>query len=91
MNALEAGYLCFSEISIDVNKLFSLLLFVYVVYFHPCSVVVACLPLNAFFILMLLQYCCSFVDRVNKSIVFIFGAFVYHFHFRNRIKLFQVC
>ena len=32
-----------------------------------------------FFILMLLLYFCLIVDLVNKPIIFVFGAFVYHF------------
>ena len=48
-------------------------------FFVVLQFVVACLLLNLFFILMLLPYFCLFVDHVNKSIIFAFGAFVYHF------------
>ena len=52
-----------------------------------CSIVVACLLdyfhacllLYAFLILMLLVYFCLFVDHVNKPVIFVSGAFVYHF------------
>ena len=36
---------------------------------------------------MLLLYFCLFVDNVNKLIIFVFGAFVYHF--KNIISIFK--
>ena len=39
---------------------------------------VACLLVSSpFFILILLLYFCLFIDRVNKPIIFVFGAFDY--------------
>ena len=49
MNALEGECLCLREIFINVNKLFTLLLFVYFVYVCPCRIVVACLRLYPVF------------------------------------------
>ena len=54
-------------------------LFVYFVYVSSYRDVIACLLL----FLMSLLYFCLLVDHVNKFIVYVFGAFVYHFHFRN--------
>ena len=39
MSAFEGKCLCLHEISINVNLLFTLLLFVYFVYIYPCSIV----------------------------------------------------
>ena len=58
MNALERECLSFREISINVNNLFPLLLFEYILYICPCSVVDACL--SAFF--TLLCCCCMFTS-----------------------------
>ena len=44
-----------------------------------CNVVVACLLLNRLFTQMLLLYSGLFADHVNKPIILIFKAFVYHF------------
>ena len=42
--------------------------------------IVSCLLLNSlYFVLTLLLYFCLFVNYVNKFIIFVFGAFVYHF------------
>ena len=41
-----------------------------------------------FFILMLLLYFCLFVDYVDNPIIFVFGAFVYHFN--NTISIFVI-
>ena len=74
----------------------------YIAYVRPCRVVFACLfvyllfytallllvyffPL-IFFILTSMLYFWTFVNRVNKSIIFIFGDFVYHF--KNAISIF---
>ena len=72
MNALEVEYVCFREISMNVNKLFTLLLFVYFVY-----VVLAVL------LLLLYWFCCCFylfIRWLCKHVhyFFIFGAFAYH-------------
>ena len=71
MFACKEECLCLRETFINVNKLFTLLLFVYFVNVCPCSVVVSCLLGYPLFILMLLIYFCIhlFVDHVNKSIV----------------------
>ena len=44
----------------------------------------------AFFKLMFIPYFCLFVDNVNKSIVFLFIAFVHHFNVKrcNTISIF---
>ena len=79
---LKEEWLCFREISINIDMLFTLLLFVYFVYVCPCNVVVICfLLVYPCFIPMLLLYFCLFVDHVNKSIVFV--AFVYHFYVKR--------
>ena len=63
MNALEGDFICLSEVSINVNKMFTLLLFVSFMFilaellltvylfitFLYCNVVVACLLLYIFF------------------------------------------
>ena len=112
----EGECLCLRDISINVNKLFTLLLFVYFVYvvvdcvfclrccclcilftlllfvyfvyvvvvcvfclrlsLQSCCCLLICLSLFG----VLLLYFCLFVDQVNKCIVFVFGAFVYHFN-----------
>ena len=62
-----------------VNKLFIVICVFYLR--CPCSVVLDCLLVYPLlFILMLLLYFCLFVDHVNKSIIFVFGAFVYYFN-----------
>ena len=63
MNALEGECLCFSEISKNVTNLLAVLRLI----------------LSPFFTLMLLLYAHLFVDYVNKSIIFVFWAFVYNF------------
>ena len=64
--------LCLLEIFINVNKLFTLLLFVYFVHVCPCRVVYMFIP---FFILILLLYFCLFIYFVY----YVFGVFYYHF------------
>ena len=86
MNALEGGCLCLREISINVNKLLTVLLLpVYCLI--PFFVLMQLLVyfFIAFFILMLLQYFCLLVDHVNQPI-FVFGASVYHI--KNTISIF---
>ena len=65
----------------------SLFIFIFVFCLHcPCSVVVAQLLVCPLFLLMLLLYSCLFVDHVNKTLIFVFGAFVYCF--KNTIFIF---
>ena len=67
--ALEGKCLCLREISINVNKLFTLLLFAYFVYVCPCNVVVACLLVYFLFYTALLllpssfflYWCCCYI------------------------------
>ena len=92
---------CLGEISINVNKVF-IVHFVYVrpcrvvvacLFFHQlfytafcCCLFISFSPL-LFFILTVLLYFYLFVDNVNKPIIFVFGAFVYHF--KNIISIFE--
>ena len=50
------------------------------------DVVVACLLPYRSFILMVLLYFCLFVDHENKTMLFVFGAIIYHF--KNTISIF---
>ena len=90
----QAKWFCLHKISINVNKLFTLLLLVYFVYVCPCKVVVAFSHLYPFFILMLLPYFCLFDDHVNKSIVLflelLFIILIATFNFRNIINEWRV-
>ena len=89
INALKREYLCPCEISINVNKLFTV---IFVLRLRcPYSAVVACLFLNPFFILMLLLYFCLLVKHVNKSIIIIFEAFVCHFNNTISISFNLLC
>ena len=94
MNAFKGECLCLCETPININKLF-IVMFVFCLR-CPCSVVVVRLLVDPlflhctlllpvyffirFFILMLLLYFCLFVNHVNKPIIFVFGALVYHFN-----------
>ena len=60
--------------SITVNKLF----IVICVFCCPCSVVIASC-LSHFF-----EWCCLFVNHVNKCIIFVFVAFIYHFYVKRQ-------
>ena len=74
--------------SINVNKLLAALFLpvcLFIRYFILHFVVV-CLLLSSFFILMWFLYFCSFVDHINKSNIFVFGAFVYNY--KNTISNF---
>ena len=87
MNALEAECFCLREISINVNKFLVVLLFYIFISFFILHFVVGFLLLNHhFFVLMLLLHICFFINHVNKSIIFVFVAFVYHF--KNTISIF---
>ena len=92
MNALVWACLC--EISINVNQLF----IVYYVYVFPCRFVVACSFVYPLFYTALcccllisfteklLLYFYLFINHVNKPIISVFEAFVYHF--KNTISIF---
>ena len=49
MNAVDGQWLYFREFSINVNKLFTVLLLVYFAYVCPCTIVIACLLLYPLF------------------------------------------
>ena len=80
--ALEVESLCLPEISINVNMLFKLLLFMYFVY--VCFFTCLSLFYTGFY-----WYIFIYI-HVNKFIIFVFEAFVYNLndvkakhHFRN--------
>ena len=87
MNVLEGECFCLCEISINVDKLLAVLFLYVFIHYFILHFVVGCLLLNlSFFILMLLLYFCLFINHVSKFIIFVFGAFVYHF--KNTISIF---
>ena len=76
------------EISINVNKLFAVL-YAFIRFFFILNFVIVCLlPNIPFFIMMLLLYFCLYIKHVNKSITFVFKAFVYHF--KSTISIFVI-
>ena len=86
INTLRGECLCLREIYINVNKLLAvLLLLVYPLFFY-CTLLLPAKFFIPFFILMLLPYFCLFVVHVNKTIILVFEAFVYHF--KNTIFIF---
>ena len=80
MNALEGECLCLCEISVNVNNF---LIFIYVFCLGcPCSVVVAsCLLVYPLFYIDAVAI--FLFDHVNKYIIFVFVAFVYHFYVKR--------
>ena len=77
-------YLCIS-FTFGLAELLLTCLVVYPFFIlHCCNCLFT--SLSSFFILMLLLYFCLFVDLVNKPILFVFVAFVYHF--KNTITIF---
>ena len=90
MNALEGERLCLCQISINVNKLFIVIVVFYLRLSLQCWFCMIT-RLSPFLYWCCCYNCCLFLDQVNKSIVFVLVAFVYyfcakrqhHFHFRN--------
>ena len=74
LNVIETEFLCLRETSINLNNLFT--------FFYAVLLLLSVYFFISFFILMLLQHLCLFVDQVNKSIVFVFGAFFLSFLYR---------
>ena len=85
---LKEGCLCLREIFIIVNKWLALVLLpvLLIGYFLYCTLLLPVYSLIPLFILMLLLYFCLIIDHVNKSIIFVFGAFIYDF--KNSISIF---
>ena len=72
-------YFLYSAFLLPVYFLITLFLL-----FYWCCCLFTSLP--PYFILKLLLYFCLFVDHVNKPIIFVFGAYIYHL--RNTISTF---
>ena len=85
--------------SIYVNKLFIVYfvyvrpcrivvayLFAYPLFLYCTSLLLVYFLIPVFFILTLLLYFCLFVNHTNKSIIFVFGPFVYNF--KDSISIF---
>ena len=73
-----------NEISINLNMLLSLLLFVYFVYIYPCSVAAVCLLVYPLFTLVVVVATFFFIRRQVPCFVFV--AIVYRFN--NTISIF---